>query len=115
VLGRNAPEPFQKNSLRQTLLWNGKDDLGEYVKDPAAYNPVHDAAGNLTSVPSTDGSPNPKFVYDCRNRLSPVKTQADANVARYYHDGLINHADIYPDKMSEQEPSNDSTTTGRGR
>ncbi|MBA4389165.1 MAG: hypothetical protein C0404_14425, partial [Verrucomicrobia bacterium] len=34
VLGANAPEPFQKNSLKQTLLWNGKDDLDEYVRDP---------------------------------------------------------------------------------
>ncbi len=34
VLGPNAPEPFQKNSLKQKLYWNGKDDLDEYVKDP---------------------------------------------------------------------------------
>jgi len=56
--------------------------------DPDAYNPVHDDAGNLTSVPSTDGSPNHKFVYDYRNRLTQVKTQADANIARYYYDGF---------------------------
>lgn len=34
VLGPNAPEPFQKNSLRQTLYWNGKDDLDIYHKTP---------------------------------------------------------------------------------
>ncbi len=34
VLGRNAPSPFQKDSLKQTLVWDGKDDLGEYVKQP---------------------------------------------------------------------------------
>lgn len=34
VLGSNAPVPFQKNSLKQTIYWNGKDDLDEYVKDP---------------------------------------------------------------------------------
>lgn len=34
VLGPNAPAPFQKNSLRQVLSWNGKDDLGNYVKEP---------------------------------------------------------------------------------
>ena len=33
VLGAKAPEPFQKNSLRQTLVWDGKDDKGEYVDD----------------------------------------------------------------------------------
>ncbi len=34
VLGNNAPEPFQKNSLKQKIYWNGKDDLGTYVKEP---------------------------------------------------------------------------------
>ncbi|MBA4386792.1 MAG: hypothetical protein C0404_02355 [Verrucomicrobia bacterium] len=34
VLGPNAPAPFQKNSLKQTIYWNGKDDLGDYVKEP---------------------------------------------------------------------------------
>lgn len=32
VLGKNAPEPFQKNSLKQTLAWDGKDDSGNYLK-----------------------------------------------------------------------------------
>ncbi len=34
VLGSNAPAPFQKNSLEQKIYWNGKDDLGVYVKEP---------------------------------------------------------------------------------
>ena len=34
VLGANAPAPFQKNSLKQTIVWNGKDDLDLYVKEP---------------------------------------------------------------------------------
>ncbi len=34
VLGANAPEPFQKNSLSQKLIWNGKDDLDYYPKNP---------------------------------------------------------------------------------
>lgn len=34
VLGPNAPAPFQKNSLKQTIYWNGKDDLDVYVKQP---------------------------------------------------------------------------------
>jgi hypothetical protein len=34
VLGANAPGPFQKGSLRQRLLWNGKDDFGDYVEEP---------------------------------------------------------------------------------
>ncbi len=34
VLGANAPAPFQKNSLKQKIHWNGKNDLGLYVKEP---------------------------------------------------------------------------------
>ncbi len=36
VLGPRAPAPFQKDSLKQTLVWDGKDDQGEYVDDKAA-------------------------------------------------------------------------------
>ncbi|MFC1671698.1 hypothetical protein ACFL01_01050 [Planctomycetota bacterium] len=35
VLGKNAPAPFQKDSLKQKIYWNGQDDLGVYVKEPA--------------------------------------------------------------------------------
>lgn len=34
VLGPNAPEPFMKNSLEQTVIWDGKDDAGRYVERP---------------------------------------------------------------------------------
>ncbi|MCK6471852.1 MAG: hypothetical protein L6R28_08900 [Planctomycetes bacterium] len=33
VLGKNAPEPFQKDSLVQKIVWDGKDDLGKYIDD----------------------------------------------------------------------------------
>jgi len=33
VLGKNAPEPFQKNSLKQSIIWDGKNDKGEYIDD----------------------------------------------------------------------------------
>ncbi|KKK80914.1 hypothetical protein LCGC14_2818730, partial [marine sediment metagenome] len=33
VLGPNAPEPFQENSLKQTIVWDGKDDQGRYIDD----------------------------------------------------------------------------------
>lgn len=29
LLGRNAPEPFQKESLKQTIVWDGNDDAGK--------------------------------------------------------------------------------------
>ena len=31
VLGENAPPPFQKGRLEQTLVWDGKDDQGRYI------------------------------------------------------------------------------------
>ncbi len=36
VLGDNAPEPFAKGTLRQTVVWNGKDDAGRYIDDKSA-------------------------------------------------------------------------------
>ncbi len=36
VLGPNAPEPFQQNSHRQKIVWDGKDDAGAYVDDKDA-------------------------------------------------------------------------------
>jgi hypothetical protein len=33
VLGRNAPAPFRKNSLEQTVVWDGKDEIGRYIDD----------------------------------------------------------------------------------
>ena len=36
VLGANAPPPFQKNSARQTIVWDGKDDQGRYIDDKDA-------------------------------------------------------------------------------
>jgi len=33
VLGKNAPAPFQKNSLKQVVIWDGKNDQGEYVQN----------------------------------------------------------------------------------
>ena len=34
VLGPNAPEPLAKNSLRQQLSWDGKNNVGRYVDRP---------------------------------------------------------------------------------
>ena len=35
VLGPNAPAPLQKDSLRQSIVWDSKDDQGRYVDDLA--------------------------------------------------------------------------------
>ncbi len=31
VLGPNAPQPFQKNSKAQKIIWDGKNDQGDYI------------------------------------------------------------------------------------
>ena len=33
VLGPNAPAPFQKDSRKQTIVWDGKNDQGAYIDD----------------------------------------------------------------------------------
>jgi len=33
VLGPNAPEPFQKNTKQQAIVWDGKNDKGEYIDE----------------------------------------------------------------------------------
>ena len=38
VLGPNAPQPFQKNSRSQTIVWDGKDDRGGYVDDKNSHS-----------------------------------------------------------------------------
>jgi hypothetical protein len=38
VLGDNAPAPFQKRSLRQSLVWDGKDDRGRYIDNKQRLN-----------------------------------------------------------------------------
>lgn len=45
VLGPNAPAPFQKNSLAQTVVWDGKDDQGHYVESPTTECTVRVSLG----------------------------------------------------------------------
>ena len=37
VLGTAAPAPFQKNTLEQSLIWDGKNDQGRYVENRDAH------------------------------------------------------------------------------
>ncbi|MCK6470541.1 MAG: hypothetical protein L6R28_02235 [Planctomycetes bacterium] len=37
VLGKKAPPPFQKDSLKQQVVWDGKDDQGKYVDDKDSH------------------------------------------------------------------------------
>ncbi len=73
VLGPNAPPPFQWNTRKQTLIWDGKDDAGRYLKDMDAatvrvslglkprfertlfWHPGKGAGGVLAFAPSPEG------------------------------------------------------------
>lgn len=37
VLGPHAPAPFARNALKQTIVWDSKDDFGKYIDDHARY------------------------------------------------------------------------------
>jgi len=38
VLGTNAPLPFQKNSKAQKIVWDGKNDQGDYIDNKERYS-----------------------------------------------------------------------------
>jgi hypothetical protein len=38
ALGSNAPAPFVKNSLRQAIVWDSKDDAGRYIDDQSKHS-----------------------------------------------------------------------------
>ncbi|MHC4913915.1 MAG: hypothetical protein ACYTGB_00370 [Planctomycetota bacterium] len=40
VLGKDAPAPLKKSSLRQELVWDGRDDRGKAVLTPDTRNPA---------------------------------------------------------------------------
>jgi hypothetical protein len=61
VLGANAPAPFQKNSLKQALVWDGKDDLGGYVRDPGKLK-VRVSLGLKPEFDKRLGCTNPKLI-----------------------------------------------------
>lgn len=65
VLGANAPEPFQKNSLEQTVVWDGKDDAGRYV-EPAESCRVRVSLGLKAAFErNLFWSPHKRFANAC--------------------------------------------------
>lgn len=80
VLGKRAPTSFQPNSLKQSIIWDGKNDRGEYVKD-----------FNLITVRVSLGL-NPKFEKNLyfepkrrQGREAPIMQSAEEGV--YVYDG----------------------------
>ena len=96
VLGPTAPEPFQKNSKKQAIVWDGKDDCGRYV----------DEKDNLTIRVSLGLKPQFErtLFWSPKKRISPgnVPNFAAAPEGVYIHEGggvdhirLFTHAGEY--------------------
>lgn len=82
VLGPQAPEPLQKNAKKQVLVWDGKNDKGEYVDDKDAltvrvslglkpqfertlgWSPKRRAGGDPSRGTVLRAAPEGVYVYD---------------------------------------------------
>lgn len=88
VLGKRAPEIFQSNSLKQSIIWDGKNDRGEYVKEfsnisirvSLGLSPLYDK--NLywepkrrqgREAPIMQSTPEGVYVYDGGTGIDFVK------------------------------------------
>jgi hypothetical protein len=71
VLGSNAPEPFQKDSLKQTVLWNGKNDQDVLIINKGA----HTVRVSLGLKPSFEKN----LYWSPYKRISQAAPQIQAN------------------------------------
>lgn len=101
VLGKNAPEPLQKDSLRQKVVWDKKNDQGKYIDNIDDFSlrvslglkPIFERTlfwspykriGN--NPPIFTASPEGVFVFEGHGTDS---------VRKYNHDGVYEKT-IYP-------------------
>ena len=92
VLGPNAPEPFQKNSKKQTVVWDGKDDQGKYIDEKDKLT-VRVSLGFEARFERT-------LLWEPKSRISP---RAALMVARpegvYVHEGVgVDHVRLFDHK-----------------
>jgi hypothetical protein len=113
VLGANAPDPFQKGTLKQKIYWNGKDDLGTYVKDPGklkvrvmlGLNPMFDKRLGGTSPKNMPGlvwgiaaSPEGVFVMT-RGKYGRIYVRLFDSDVRYVKTLVPPPADLPEEKL----------------
>jgi len=70
VLGPKAPAPFRKDSLAQTVVWDGKNDQGEYIDDKDS----HTVRVSLGLKPAFEKN----LYWDPRKRISQGAPQIHA-------------------------------------
>lgn len=82
VLGSNAPEPFQKDTLEQNIIWDYKDDRGRYIDEldtlkirvslglQAEYEKdlYYSPYKRISSLPIMCAAPEGIYVYEGRGR-----------------------------------------------
>lgn len=91
VLGPNAPAPLQKDSLSQTLIWDGKNDQGTYLDDKDSltvrvslglkprferslyWSPKKRAAQALGRAVAMQSTPEGVYVYDGGQAVDHVR------------------------------------------
>ena len=102
VLGGNAPAPFQKNSLKQKIIWDGKNDQENYLDNLENYK-VRVSLGLKPQFEKTLYWSPWRRVEKRRPLLAPTPEgmvvyeggQAMDFVKLYHHDGNYNKA-LYP-------------------
>ncbi len=107
VLGPNAPGPFQKNAKKQVLVWDGKDDGGEYIDDKdrctvrvslglkallekrlfwSPYKRLHQGGGRWGFVGTQGGLPTPRMAA-APEGVYVFEGRGVDNLRLYDHDG----------------------------
>ncbi|MEX0702251.1 MAG: hypothetical protein WD069_09165 [Planctomycetales bacterium] len=90
VLGPNAPDPFARNSKRQTLVWDGKDDAGRYVDDKSQVRARVSLGLDPRFERTLNWSPKKRMAPD----RAPIAVPAPEGV--YVYDGApIDHVRLF--------------------
>ena len=88
VLGPRAPEPLQKDSKKQTLVWDGKDDRGTYLDDKGALR-VRVSLGLQASFEKN-------LYWSPHKRISSLPIMAAAPEGVYVYDGFgVDHLRLF--------------------
>ncbi len=93
VLGANAPPPFQAGTKKQALVWDSKDDRGQYVRDRKAHR-VRVSLGlkprferTLYWSPYKRAAATEPILAACREGMLAYDGQIYDMVRLYDHDG----------------------------
>ncbi len=119
VLGDNAPPPFQPNTKKQKIVWDGKDDAGRYLKTPEAatvrvslglkprfertlfWHPGKGAGGVLAFAPSPEGV----FVFLSGRAVDHLRMfDHDGNYVRTVYPFPHKKLDSIPDLIRHRFP-----------